>query len=92
MASRRLPARVRSQLDAHRTARQVAKLARQLEFRSAFIKEALGRDVSGDLLVEMAERPDVFDLGRERRRVVAVVADVRGSRLRARLLSSRLAT
>jgi len=81
-----LIARVRSQLDAHRTARQVAKLARQLEFRSAFIKEALGRDVSGDLLVEMAERPDVLDLGRERRPVVAVVADVRGSRLRATTL------
>ena len=79
-------ARVRSQLDAHRTARQVAQLARQLEFRSAFIREALGRDVSGDLLVEMAERPDVLDLGREYRRVIAVVADVRGSRLRASTL------
>jgi CheY-like chemotaxis protein len=79
-------ARVRSQLDAHRTARQVAQLARQLEFRSAFIREALGRDVSGDLLVEMAERPDVLDLGREYRHVIAVVADVRGSRLRASTL------
>jgi len=79
-------ARVRSQLDAHRTARQVAQLARQLEFRSAFIREALGRDVSGDLLVEMAERPDVLDLGHEYRRVIAVVADVRGSRLRASAL------
>jgi DNA-binding response OmpR family regulator len=81
-----LIARVRSQLDAHRTARQVAKLARQLESRSAFIREALGRDVSADLLVELADRPDVLDLGRERRRVVAVVADVRGSRLRATTL------
>jgi CheY-like chemotaxis protein len=81
-------ARVRSQLDAHRTARQVAELAHQLEFRSAFIREALGRDVSDDLLVEMAERPDVLDLGRERRRVVAVVADVRGSRQRATTLDA----
>ncbi len=81
-------ARVRSHLDAHRTARQVAKLARQLEFRSAFIREALGRDVSGDLLVEIAERPDVLDLGREYRHVVAVVADVRGSRLRAASLDA----
>jgi DNA-binding response OmpR family regulator len=76
-------ARVRSQLEAHRTARQVAKLAHQLEFRSAFIRQALGRDVSGDLLVEMAERPDAFALSREQRRVVAVVADVKGSRARA---------
>jgi DNA-binding response OmpR family regulator len=80
-------ARVRSQLEAHRTARQVAGLARQLEFRSAFIREALGRDVSEDLLVAMAERPDVLDLGRERRRVLAVVADVRGSRQRASTLA-----
>jgi CheY-like chemotaxis protein len=76
-------ARIQSQLEAHRMARQVAGLARQLEFRSAFIREALGRDVSDDVLVDMAERPDAFDLGRERRRVVAVVADVRGSRQRA---------
>ena len=56
-------ARVRSQLEAHRTARQVAELAHQLEFRSAFIRQALGRDVSDDLLVEMAERPDALALG-----------------------------
>jgi DNA-binding response OmpR family regulator len=76
-------ARVRSQLEAHRTARKLAGLARQLEFRSAFIRQALGRDVSDDVLVETAERPDALDLGRERRRVAAVVADVRGSRERA---------
>jgi len=76
-------ARVRSQLEAHRMSRQVAGLAKQLEFRSTFIREALGRDVSDDLLVEMAERPDALDLGREQRRVVALVADVRGSRERA---------
>jgi len=79
-------ARVQSQLEAHHMARQVADLARQLEFRSTFIREALGRDVSDDLLVAMAEQPDVLDLGRERRRVVAVVADVRGSRQRAATL------
>ena len=79
-------ARVRSQLEAHRTARQVAGLAHQLEFRSAFIRQALGRDVSGDLLVEMAERPDALALGREQRRAMAVVADVKGSRARARAL------
>jgi DNA-binding response OmpR family regulator len=79
-------ARVRSQLEAHRTARQVAELAHQLEFRSAFIRQALGRDVSADLLVEMAERPDALALGREKRRVVAIVADVKGSRARAREL------
>jgi adenylate cyclase len=80
-------ARVRSQLEAHRTARQVAGLAHQLEFRSTFIREALGRDVSDELLVEMAEQPDALDLGRERRRVLALVADVRGSRERAATLA-----
>jgi class 3 adenylate cyclase len=75
-------ARVRSQVEAHRMARQVSELARQLEFRSTFIRQALGRDVSGELLVEMAERPDALALGRERRRVFAVVADVKGSRER----------
>ena len=75
-------ARVRSQIEAHRMARQVSELARQLEFRSTFIRQALGRDVSGELLVEMAERPDALALGRERRPVFAVVADVKGSRER----------
>ena len=36
----------------------------------------------------MAERPDVLDLGREWRPVFAVVADVRGSRLRATKLDA----
>jgi class 3 adenylate cyclase len=80
-------ARVRNQLETHRNARQVATLARQLEFRSAFIRQALGRDVSDDLLVEMAERPGALDLGAETRRVHAVVADVRGSRQREASLS-----
>jgi DNA-binding response OmpR family regulator len=73
-------ARVRSQLEAHRMARQVAGLARQLEFRSAFIREALGREVAGDLLVELAERPEALDLGQAPIPVVALVVDVRGSR------------
>jgi class 3 adenylate cyclase len=73
-------ARARTQLEVHRTARQLAGLAQQLEFRSAFIRQALGRDVSDDLLVEMAERPGALELGAERRRAVAVVADVRGAR------------
>ncbi len=76
-------ARVQTQLELHRTARQAAGLARQLEFRSAFIRQALGRDVSEDLLVEMAERPNTEDMSAQTRRVVAVVADVRGSRERA---------
>ncbi len=80
-------ARVQSQLEAHRTARQVAELARQLEFRSTFIRETLGRDVSDDLLVAMSEQPDALELGRARRPVVAVVADVRNSRERAAALA-----
>ena len=79
-------ARVESQLETHRIARQVAGLARQLEMRSTFIREALARDVSDDQLVALAERPDLLDLGRERRSVIAVVADVRGSRARAAAL------
>jgi len=73
-------ARARTQLEVHRTARQLAGLAHQLEFRSAFIRQALGRDVSDDLLVEMAERPGALELGAQKRPAVAVVADVRGTR------------
>jgi DNA-binding response OmpR family regulator len=76
-------ARIHSQLEAHRTARQLGELARKLEFRSTFIRQALGRDIGDDLLVAMAEHPDALDLSRERRRVAAVVADIRGSRQRA---------
>jgi DNA-binding response OmpR family regulator len=73
-------ARVRTQLELHGTARQLAGLAHQLEFRSAFIRQALGRDISDELLVEMAERPGALELGAETRAAVAVVADVRGGR------------
>lgn len=73
-------ARIETHLAAHRAAREVAKLADQLDFRNAFIKQALGREVSDDLLVEMAETPDAIDLGGESRRVVALVADLRGAR------------
>ncbi len=79
-------ARVESQLTAHRTARQIAGMARQLEFRSTFIRKALGRDVADDLLIAIAEQPDVLDLGRERRPVAVVVADVQGTRKRAKTL------
>jgi len=81
-------ARVRNQLQIHSAARQVEALSRQLEFRSAFIRQALGRDVADDLLVEMAERPGALDLGGERRAALAVVADVRGSRARAASLGA----
>jgi len=80
-------ARIETHLAAHRAAREVAKLADQLEFRNAFIKQALGREVSDDLLVAMAETPDAIDLGGENRRVIALVADLRG----ARGLASQLA-
>ena len=80
-------ARVRKELEAQRTARQVATLAQQLEFRSAFIRQALGRDVADDLLVEMSERPDAEALGAQRRPVATLVADVRGTRERARTLA-----
>ena len=72
-------ARIEAQLTAHRSARQVAALARQLEFRNAFMRQALGRHVSEDLLVELSERPDATALGGERRNAVALVADIRGT-------------
>jgi adenylate cyclase len=82
-------ARIETHLAAHRAARDVAKLADQLEFRNAFIKQALGREVSDDLLVEMAETPDAIDLAGESRHVIALVADLRGSRgLASRLTPS----
>jgi len=73
-------ARIDSQLAAHRSASQVAALARQLEFRNAFIRQALGQHVAEDLLVELSERPDAQALGGERRTVVALVVDIRGTR------------
>jgi class 3 adenylate cyclase len=73
-------ARIEAQLAAHRSARQVAALARQLEFRNAFIRQALGRSVPEDLLVELSERPDATKLGGEQREVTALVADIRKTR------------
>jgi adenylate cyclase len=73
-------ARVRTQLASSRSARKVAALARQLEFRNSFIREALGRDIPTELLVELAETPGALDLGNERRTVTVLVADVQGSR------------
>jgi CheY-like chemotaxis protein len=73
-------ARVRTQLAAHGSARQAAALARQLEFRNTFIRQAFGRDLSDDLLVELAETPGALELGGEARRVAALVADLRGGR------------
>ncbi len=75
-----LAARIEAQLAAHRSARQVAALARQLEFRNAFIQQALGRSVPEDLLIELSERPDATMLGGEQREVIALVADIRGTR------------
>jgi len=73
-------ARIDSQLIAHRSASQVAALARQLEFRNAFIRQALGQHVPEDLLVELSERPDAQALGGARRTVVALVVDIRETR------------
>ncbi len=75
-----LRARIRSEIEAHRLARSLAGLARQLEFRSSFIREALGREISDDLLVELAERPGELDLSSERRPVLAVSVGLRGAR------------
>ena len=80
-------ARIDTHLAAHRAAREVAGLARQLEFRNTFIREALGRDVAEDLLVEMAERPDAVELAGELRAITCLVADVKGTRSRAGQLS-----
>jgi len=79
-------ARVRTQLAASRSARKVAALAKQLEFRNSFIREALGREIPTELLVELSETPGSLDLGNERRTVTTLVADVQG----ARHLSERL--
>jgi adenylate cyclase len=73
-------ARVRTQLAATRDAREIAALGRKLEFRNSFIHEALGREVPADLLVELAETPGALDLGRERRVVTTLYADIQGAR------------
>ncbi len=73
-------ARVRTQLASSGSARKIAALARQLEFRNSFIREALGRDVPTELMVEIAETPGALDLSNERRTVTTVVADIEGTR------------
>jgi len=80
-------ARVRSQLAAHRSARQVTALARHLEYRNTFIRQAMGRDMSDDMLVQMSETPGSLELGSEAVRVTAIVADVRGGRELSRRLT-----
>jgi len=79
-------ARIDTHLAAHRAAREVAGLARQLEFRNTFIREALGRDVAEDLLVEMAERPDAAELSGEMRTITCLVADIKGTHALAKQL------
>ena len=80
-------ARIETHLEAHRVARELAGLARQLEFRNTFIREALGRDVADDLLVEIAERPDAGELVGEMRRITSLVVDVKGTRALAKQLT-----
>jgi adenylate cyclase len=80
-------ARVRTQLASSRSVRKVAALARQLEFRNSFIREALGREIPTELLVELAETPGALDLGNERRTVTTLVVDIQGSRRLAESLS-----
>jgi adenylate cyclase len=80
-------ARVRTQLATSRSARKIAALAKQLDFRNSFIREALGREIPTELLVEIAETPGALDLGNEQRTITAIVADVQGSRKLAESLS-----
>jgi class 3 adenylate cyclase len=80
-------ARVRTQLAACRATRKVAALAKQLEFRNSFIRQALGREIPTELLVEIAETPGALDLGHERRTVTALVADIKGARRLAEALT-----
>ena len=82
-----LVARVRTQLATSRSVRQVAALARQLEFRNSFIREALGREISQDHLVALSETPAALDLGHEQRTITTLVADIEGSRRLADSLS-----
>jgi DNA-binding response OmpR family regulator len=82
-----LIARIETHLSAHRAAREVAGLAKQLEFRNTFIREALGRDVAEDLLIEMSERPDSVELSGEMRQVTSLVADLKGTRELSRRVS-----
>ena len=82
-----LIARVRTQLAASRSASKIAALGRQLEFRNSFIREALGRELPTELLVELSETPGALDLGHERRQVTVVVVDVQRSRRLAESLS-----
>ncbi len=80
-------ARIRTQLASSRSSRELADLARQLEFRNAFIREALGRDVPNELLMELAETPAALELGSQTRLVSVLAVDVQGSRALSEQLS-----
>jgi class 3 adenylate cyclase len=67
-------------LAASGSARKITLLAKQLEFRNSFIREALGRDVPTELLAEISETPGALDLGSERRTVTVIAVDIQGSR------------
>ena len=84
-----LLARVRTHLAASQAAREVAALARKLEFRNTFIREALGQEVPTELLIELAETPDSLEIADERRTVSVVFADIEGSRSLSKSLSPR---
>ncbi len=71
-------ARLDTQLRYGRASREVESLARQLEVRNAFIRNAFGRYVSQEVASQLLEQPDALDIRGERRRVTILVSDIRG--------------
>jgi adenylate cyclase len=71
-------ARVRTQLSLHAAGREIEVLAQQLEIRNAFLRRTFGRYLSDEVVTNLLEHDDGLDMTGERRRVSALMVDVRG--------------
>jgi class 3 adenylate cyclase len=71
-------ARVHTQLSLRAARLEIEALARKLEVRNAFLRRTFGRYLSDEVVTTLLEHDDGLDMTGERRRVSAVMVDVRG--------------
>jgi adenylate cyclase len=71
-------ARIEAQLGLKRAHEEIARLARHLEIRNAFIRRVFGRYVSDEIVDTLLEEPQALELRGESREVTVLVADLRG--------------
>jgi len=73
-----LEARVRTHLSLSRLGRDAARLTRQLELRSRFLRQVFGRYLSDEVVESLLTGPLGLELGGERRTITVLMADLRG--------------